>query len=506
MTPRAPRNPRQKKNSPLLPFIVLGVLAAAGFFGTRFFLEKTTTGEIAPPAAEAAVRELSGKVEIQRLGQPGWQRVPAGFAATAGDKIRTLAESAAELSFFEGSVVRLAGNSELLVVALTSSSAENAVTARLESGQLWARVEKIVNDERRFEIETPTVTARAKGTAFAVETGKELRRGENDSSEEFRESRILVFEGTVAAAATERVEKEDDDGFRVFEVKTLAEATLPAGSALTVDSADLKGFREDPLRKPAIRVLPPTEKNSLWVQENLAADRAHLERLREEAALTVAVAEEKGFFARLLRPGAEKEEEKAARARTLLIDAQLEALEKDLKIPSAARSENSAEEGEETVPAVQKEEAPAVQKEAEEKVAGRTHIVQPGDTLFLIAQRYGGGLTVDALIRANELANPNFLQVGQELVIPFDLENLPALPRALVQPGIIRTPSAAPSSSPGTTAVSSQESFESATPEPSASGNSASSSASSAAPVAGSSSSSSGGTTRVVEEEDFVSR
>ncbi len=44
------------------------------------------------------------------------------------------------------------------------------------------------------------------------------------------------------------------------------------------------------------------------------------------------------------------------------------------------------------------------------------HVVQPGDVLVNIAARYG--VTVTAIVQANELANPNSLQVGQELIIP----------------------------------------------------------------------------------------
>ncbi len=48
--------------------------------------------------------------------------------------------------------------------------------------------------------------------------------------------------------------------------------------------------------------------------------------------------------------------------------------------------------------------------------AARAHIVQPGETLHSIALRYG--LTVTALARANGLANPARIRVGQVLTIP----------------------------------------------------------------------------------------
>lgn len=46
----------------------------------------------------------------------------------------------------------------------------------------------------------------------------------------------------------------------------------------------------------------------------------------------------------------------------------------------------------------------------------RIHVVQPGEYVTLIAQRYG--VTPEAILRANDIANPNYIEVGQELIIP----------------------------------------------------------------------------------------
>lgn len=44
------------------------------------------------------------------------------------------------------------------------------------------------------------------------------------------------------------------------------------------------------------------------------------------------------------------------------------------------------------------------------------YIVQPGDTLAIIAQKFG--TTVEAIVRANNITNPNLIYVGQVLTIP----------------------------------------------------------------------------------------
>ena len=47
---------------------------------------------------------------------------------------------------------------------------------------------------------------------------------------------------------------------------------------------------------------------------------------------------------------------------------------------------------------------------------GKTYVVQPGDTLYSIAVRHNA--TVQALVVANNLSNPNLIYVGQMLKVP----------------------------------------------------------------------------------------
>jgi len=46
----------------------------------------------------------------------------------------------------------------------------------------------------------------------------------------------------------------------------------------------------------------------------------------------------------------------------------------------------------------------------------RIHVVQPGDNLTKIGERYG--VTVDAIMQANQMTNPHRIYPGQRLVIP----------------------------------------------------------------------------------------
>ena len=49
-----------------------------------------------------------------------------------------------------------------------------------------------------------------------------------------------------------------------------------------------------------------------------------------------------------------------------------------------------------------------------------TYRIRPGDTLYLIARRYY--TTVPNIITANPQINPNNLQVGREIIVPYSLD------------------------------------------------------------------------------------
>lgn len=64
------------------------------------------------------------------------------------------------------------------------------------------------------------------------------------------------------------------------------------------------------------------------------------------------------------------------------------------------------------------------------------YTVQPGDTLYEIAQMYGS--SIDAIIDANNITNPNLIQSGSVILIPVEEEDIESPPGSIiytVQPG-----------------------------------------------------------------------
>lgn len=60
--------------------------------------------------------------------------------------------------------------------------------------------------------------------------------------------------------------------------------------------------------------------------------------------------------------------------------------------------------------------APSPTPEAGTPAATRVHVVQAGEALLLIAKQYG--VDVEELMRLNNLSSPDWIYVGQELIIP----------------------------------------------------------------------------------------
>jgi LysM repeat protein len=64
------------------------------------------------------------------------------------------------------------------------------------------------------------------------------------------------------------------------------------------------------------------------------------------------------------------------------------------------------------------ETSPAAGPEEEGETEGEVYVVQSGDTLSSLAERFD--TTVEAIVEANDLENPDLIIVGDELVIPAD--------------------------------------------------------------------------------------
>jgi hypothetical protein len=82
-----------------------------------------------------------------------------GDVIAAGDTIRTEAGAAAEITYVEGSTVRIEADTQIVVESLPTSN--NGVIQTLERS--WLVVTKLISGGSRFEVRTPSSTASVRG-------------------------------------------------------------------------------------------------------------------------------------------------------------------------------------------------------------------------------------------------------------------------------------------------------------------------------------------------------
>jgi len=177
----------------------------------------------------------------------------------------------------------------------------------------------------------------------------------------------------------------------------------PNDTLITKTETDTVSVEQNPVDPETVLVPADGEEDDAAAEE--AEKKAQQEAAEKEAA-------EK----------AEKEESAAKEAAAAEAKAK-EAAAKEQAQKEAAAAEAKAKADAQAAEAKRQQERAAAQKEAEKKAdtpapSSKTHVVQPGETLYRIAvNNYGTGEAVDKIKAANGMSS-NELTVGQTLVLP----------------------------------------------------------------------------------------
>jgi hypothetical protein len=122
---------------------------------------------------------------------PTFARVKRGQELRAGSVVKTGEGARAELTFPDGSVVRVGPNAELKIdgSSFDGKTKEVKVAATLVGGQAWAKVAKLVGDESQFNLKTNNAVAGVRGTVFRVNVDRD------------EATVVKVYNGAVAVSA-----------------------------------------------------------------------------------------------------------------------------------------------------------------------------------------------------------------------------------------------------------------------------------------------------------------
>jgi hypothetical protein len=92
-----------------------------------------------------------------------------GDLVQQGDVVRTGSDSHAVLTFFDGSIIEVEPDSELIIQTLQASAAGDIVMSMQQNlGRSWHVVSHALSANSKYEVRTPTTTASVRGTAFLV--------------------------------------------------------------------------------------------------------------------------------------------------------------------------------------------------------------------------------------------------------------------------------------------------------------------------------------------------
>jgi hypothetical protein len=143
-------------------------------------------GALASDEAPAGrISRVSGNVTLLRGGQV--QAGAPGDAIYVSDSIRTAADSRAEVTFDDGSVLTVGPDSEVAIETFAPVAEESTAVLDLLAGIVRVTVNK-ATDWGRFDVRTTTAVASVRGTDYLVES--------NEAG-----SAVFVAEGRVAVSS-----------------------------------------------------------------------------------------------------------------------------------------------------------------------------------------------------------------------------------------------------------------------------------------------------------------
>ncbi len=126
-----------------------------------------------------------GNVLVLSKGETRFRKVTFNMPVKNGDKIETKKQSRCELSYNDGSIVRIDEQSIYTVEKALFSSEKKEVESKLSIGKLWANLKKLIRGKDSWRLKSPAAVVAVRGTIYRMNAGA-------DSS-----TQVLVYEGQV---------------------------------------------------------------------------------------------------------------------------------------------------------------------------------------------------------------------------------------------------------------------------------------------------------------------
>lgn len=169
----------------------LKALAGVTFAGIAAVALAASSSSAGGPAGVPKATFVKGDVTASNASGT-FAKVKRNQQLEAGGSLKTGADSRAELTFPDGSVVRLGPSSELKIgsdVAFDGKTKQVKVETELVGGAAWAKVATLVGSDAQFKVKTQNAVAGVRGTVFRVNVDKD------------EATVVKVYNGSVAVGA-----------------------------------------------------------------------------------------------------------------------------------------------------------------------------------------------------------------------------------------------------------------------------------------------------------------
>jgi hypothetical protein len=146
--------------------VSIGSLLAIAIIVPVVILSLGNHGASATPTA--TISSPIGEVSVQKQGASTWIEAVSGMKLNEGDRLKTGGNSTTQVVFFEGSVVDVGADSEILLdeMAIAPHTGSTSIHFKQLVGNTVNRVQKLVDSSSNYEVETPEGSAVVRGTAF----------------------------------------------------------------------------------------------------------------------------------------------------------------------------------------------------------------------------------------------------------------------------------------------------------------------------------------------------
>jgi len=122
-----------------------------------------------PREPYARITDGVGIIKLRKLGGRTWERIrKINHPVDKGDTLKTGKESRAEITFFDGIIVRIGEKTAYTILDIGEEEESLRVRSRVLWGKVWVNIKTLTEKRADFRIDSPTAATSIRGTVYRM--------------------------------------------------------------------------------------------------------------------------------------------------------------------------------------------------------------------------------------------------------------------------------------------------------------------------------------------------